>query len=122
MKTWKKVTIVIFLILLVVGTLFYQRLRAIEKDIKVEYQIHDYYLLGYEAGYDDYAYGNDYGHTLCNRYDKLLYYLRLAYDAGYGYGYYDNAVENGRMNEERGHEYRVDYSPDWMWNLYCLFR
>lgn len=107
--------------LLVAGlVLFFGVCRIVEKEIASNRAIEEYFLLGYENASLDYLKGSEYYSTMTSEYENLLVQYKLAYDAGYGFGWRD--TETGMPEySERGYEYSWR-SPDWMYKIYYLFK
>ncbi len=94
---------------------------SIDEKLRESSTINDCYREGYYAAQDDYSNNLLYGTTKPYGYDKYKPIFKLAFDAGYGYGYSD-ALEVSSDNKDHGYSYvDLDQYSDLEWRVYYLF-
>lgn len=88
--------------------------NIVDKSIIVE----EYYKEGYYAGQEDASNKHYYRRTKIDNFDKLLPECKLAFDAGYGYGYHD--YYDDISNEDPHFQYVPWNFSDFAWHIYSL--
>jgi len=115
----KRVVFILAFVLLIAIVWF--SVEKVEKEIDESMQVESFYQEGYWAGHEDYLNSLSYHDTIPEDFDKLLYQYKLAFDSGYGYGFWD-ASNGTNEHEDCGSDYYSIYSPNWMRRIYYLFK
>lgn len=111
---------IIICLLAVALALFFSVRHTIGKEISNNMAIEEYFTIGYENASFDYFMGARYHSTITGEYDNLLAQYKLAYDAGYGFGWSD-AETDLYDHSGLGSKY-ICRSPYWMYEIYYLFK
>lgn len=117
----RKTSIIILVMIISSIVIVFSCYNRVENELNESTAISSSYNDGYFAGSEDYNRGFSFRKSVRNDFDNMIPIYKLAYDAGYAYGWVD-ALNGTPIHSERGFEYSPLTAPDFMYKIYWLLK